>query len=103
MLTGGDILGDIIGIVAGHIYYYLKDVVPLQFRKDYLITPNFMRRFDNIGQPDQQNRRRNNFSSDVRSENTANTNNTNNNTNDSNSRGEFQPFSGRGSTWGSSS
>lgn len=91
MLTGGDVFGDIIGLICGHIYYYLKDVVPLQFRKEYLITPKFMARYDSIGQPKILNIRRNNFN-----DNTTSTSTNNNN----NERGSFQPFSGRGTTLG---
>ncbi len=42
VVTGGDILSDIIGIVAGHIFYFLKDIVPIQYHYDILKTPGFM-------------------------------------------------------------
>ena len=42
ILTGGDLLGNLIGIACGHIFYYLKDIVPITFRKDFLITPEFV-------------------------------------------------------------
>lgn len=42
VLTGGDIISDIIGIIAGHIYYFLKDIVPIQYNYDILKTPAFL-------------------------------------------------------------
>jgi len=42
VVTGGDILSDIIGIVAGHIFYFLKDIVPIQYQYDFLKTPGFL-------------------------------------------------------------
>ena len=92
------------GIASGHIYYYLKDVVPITFRKEILITPNFMRRFDSIGQPNNHSGNRptinsfNNTNNNVSSSSAGNVNNNRNN--EDNNRGGFQPFSGRGSTWG---
>ena len=59
ILTGGDLIGDLFGIAAGHIYYYFKDVFPLTFRKDFLLTPSFMRRIDNYGSSNEINNQRN--------------------------------------------
>jgi len=42
VLTGGDILSDIIGIVSGHIFYFIKDIVPIQYQYDIFKTPSFM-------------------------------------------------------------
>ncbi len=42
VVTGGDIIGDIIGIVSGHVFYYLKDIAPLVHRLDILKTPHFL-------------------------------------------------------------
>lgn len=42
VLTGGDILSDIIGILSGHIFYFLKDIVPIQYQYDILKTPNLL-------------------------------------------------------------
>jgi hypothetical protein len=39
LLTGENIVPDIIGLVTGHIYYFLKDIYPLTSRKHYLNTP----------------------------------------------------------------
>lgn len=42
LITGGDIVCDIMGIISGHIYYFVKDIIPLQYKYDLLITPEFM-------------------------------------------------------------
>lgn len=42
IMTGGDIVSDIIGIAAGHIYYTLNDVFPIKYRKNYLFIPKLM-------------------------------------------------------------
>lgn len=42
VLTGGDIISDIIGIIAGHLYYFLKDILPIQYNYDILKTPSFL-------------------------------------------------------------
>jgi len=42
VFTGGDILSDIIGILSGHIFYFLKDIVPIQYQYDILKTPNLL-------------------------------------------------------------
>jgi hypothetical protein len=110
MITGGDLLGDIMGIAAGHIYYYLCDIVPVTFRKNFLFTPGFVRRYldnprlyeptvnHNYVNNDQSNSFRNRF--DNNNSNNANTNNTNSNNRGNNSGGGFQAFSGRGTTLG---
>lgn len=94
VITGGDLLGDIVGIISGHVYYYLKDIVPLTFGKDFLITPNFVRKYldaPNIYRPTAVH----NY---VNQNNTANATN-NNNSNTNGNRG-FVAFSGRGNTVG---
>jgi len=44
VLTGGDMTTDIIGLVVGHIYYYLEDVYPFMTtsRVRLLQTPSFL-------------------------------------------------------------
>jgi hypothetical protein len=42
VVTGGDILSDIIGIASGHLYFYLKDMAPLHHGMDLLKTPQFL-------------------------------------------------------------
>lgn len=112
-------MGDLVGIVAGHLYYYLKDIVPLTFRKDFLVTPGFVIRYlDNprLYQPqyaanfignrnsntNENNTNNNNNNNDGGFSNRLNNNNSNNNNNNnSNNRGGggFVAFSGRGSTY----
>lgn len=42
ILTGGSIVENIKGIIAGNIYYLLKDVLPVNKGIDILITPKFL-------------------------------------------------------------
>ena len=42
ILTGGSIYDDIIGILAGHIYFFLKDIIPITYHKDILVTPTYV-------------------------------------------------------------
>lgn len=41
MLMGGDIWKDIVGLAAGHVYYFLKDVLPTVYHVDSMRTPRF--------------------------------------------------------------
>ena len=41
VLTGSSIYDDIIGILAGHIYYFLKDIITITYQKDLLVTPTY--------------------------------------------------------------
>lgn len=98
LLTGGNLLSDIIGIAAGHFYYFLKDVCPIQYRKDYLITPDFVRRwFQNVGRvPLNNTGSSGSFSSQQTNNNSASSNS---NSTNASSRGGFQAFAGTGRTW----
>lgn len=49
LLMGGDIWKDILGIAAGHVYHFLKDVVPAEYGSNPLKTPQFFSRFFNKG------------------------------------------------------
>jgi len=42
ILTGGSIVDDIIGILAGHLYFFLKDIIPITYHKDILVTPTYV-------------------------------------------------------------
>jgi len=42
ILTGISIYDDIIGILAGHIYFFLKDIIPITYHKDILVTPTYV-------------------------------------------------------------
>merc|ERR1719222_387525 len=49
LLIGGNIWMDLLGLASGHIYYFLKEVVPAEYGYDMIKTPgffiNFMARF----------------------------------------------------------
>ncbi|GMI02945.1 hypothetical protein TrLO_g8758 [Triparma laevis f. longispina] len=42
MATGGDWMGDALGIGSGHCYFFLVDVYPSMQGKDLIHTPNFL-------------------------------------------------------------
>ncbi len=42
MITGGDIVSDLVGIAAGQLYFFFKDLAPLNFGWDLLKTPQFL-------------------------------------------------------------
>lgn len=39
---GGAIFDDIAGIIAGHMYYFLKEIEPRRSGRDLIHTPNFL-------------------------------------------------------------
>lgn len=39
LITGHSLMNLIIGLIVGHLYVYLKDVLPVSHRKNYLPTP----------------------------------------------------------------
>jgi hypothetical protein len=43
-LTGG-FIDCLLGIAAGHLYIVVKDVLPLQYGKDYAACPEFLKRW----------------------------------------------------------
>ena len=105
IVSGAGIYDNIIGIIAGNIYYFLVDVLPVQKNINILKTPKFLvdllekyyysrLTFDNInGGNNNQGGNNGNFgfgNSGVM--NRGNNNNNNNNTN----RNGFRPFGGRG-------
>lgn len=48
ILLGGEVQSDLVGIVVGHVYYFLEDVFPLQEGGFKLLnTPEFMKRIFN--------------------------------------------------------
>jgi len=42
LLIGSSPFTPLLGIAAGHIYYFLVEVVPDQYQRDFLKTPNFL-------------------------------------------------------------
>jgi len=45
MLMGGSIWGDLLGLGAGHIYYFLKEVVPQEYGYKWVQAPVWMQKF----------------------------------------------------------
>jgi len=41
----GSIYSSLIGILVGHLYVYLKDILPVSHKRDYMTTPQWMIRF----------------------------------------------------------
>lgn len=52
---GASVVPHIVGIVAGHIFYFLVDVMPLQYGKKYLNTPGFLINWLEGGEQQQAN------------------------------------------------
>lgn len=96
LITGGGILDSLEGIIAGHLYFFLKDVMPIQKGIDVLKTPKFLVDYFMNRIPAQiinnnNQRNQNNTNRDSgRGNDFRNRNDTNNNP-----RG-YVPFSGRG-------
>jgi Derlin-2/3 len=44
LLMGGDVWKDIVGLAAGHLYYFLRDVVPVAYKIDLVRTPLFIQK-----------------------------------------------------------
>jgi len=44
VLLGGSPLLDILGILVGHLYYFVTDVVPIRYRIQLIKTPEFLYR-----------------------------------------------------------
>jgi Derlin-2/3 len=55
LLIGGNIWVDLLGLAAGHIYYFIKEVVPQEYGKTLIKTPafltNFMRNYSSGNAP----------------------------------------------------
>lgn len=45
LLIGGSIWGDLLGLASGHVYYFLKEVVPQEYGKTLISTPSFLVNF----------------------------------------------------------
>jgi Derlin-2/3 len=48
VLMGSDIKDDIAGLLAGHLYYYLKEVLPKEYGYNLLETPQFLKNYFNV-------------------------------------------------------
>jgi len=42
LLMGGNIWMDLLGLVSGHLYYFLKEVVPQEYGRELIQTPHFL-------------------------------------------------------------
>lgn len=42
LISGGSVWNGIVGIIIGHLYYFLKDVAPLIYGREFLVTPKFV-------------------------------------------------------------
>eukprot|EP01024_Parvocaulis_polyphysoides_P069194 TRINITY_DN8460_c0_g1_i14.p1 TRINITY_DN8460_c0_g1~~TRINITY_DN8460_c0_g1_i14.p1 ORF type:complete len:263 (-),score=23.63 TRINITY_DN8460_c0_g1_i14:445-1233(-) len=95
LVLGGSVMSDLVGLVAGHIYYFLEDVYPRMSGRRLLQTPQIVKALfprddpihsvdDNINvaqwQPQQQ-QPRDNFGVGVGDQNNNNNNNVDNNNN----------------------
>ena len=49
LFMGKPVNGDIIGIGAGHLYYFIVEIVPALYGKDFLHTPEFLINFFGTG------------------------------------------------------
>lgn len=45
LLIGGNIWADLLGLASGHIYYFIKEVVPTEYGHTLIKTPTFLRTF----------------------------------------------------------
>merc|ERR1719424_2244267 len=45
LLIGGNIWVDLLGLASGHIYYFIKEVVPQEYGHTLIKTPGFLVRF----------------------------------------------------------
>jgi Derlin-2/3 len=55
MLFGGSIVLDIVGVLVGHVYHFLVDVVPKVWNKTMLRTPPFFYQIYEAGNVHQRN------------------------------------------------
>lgn len=42
VLTGGSPVPDVCGLVVGHVYYFLVEVLPLKYGRPFIQTPGFV-------------------------------------------------------------
>jgi len=45
LLMGGSIWADLLGLASGHIYYFIKEVVPAEYGYNLISTPSFIKSF----------------------------------------------------------
>ncbi len=106
LITGGSIIENVIGIVAGHLYFFFKEIVPIQRGLDILKTPKFVVDLtEKYVIMEENNTSMNNNQQNENNNNTRygfsgvyNRGNRNNNNNGGNTG--FRAFQGRGTTLG---
>lgn len=45
LLMGGNIWGDLLGLGSGHIYYFLREIVPVEWGYTWIVVPGMIQRF----------------------------------------------------------
>jgi Derlin-2/3 len=107
IVSGGGIYDNIIGIIAGNIYYVLKDVLPVSKNLNILKTPKFLvdlvekYYYSRLPQEDPNNNNGNdNNNGQFGFGNSGVMNRGGRNNNNNTNRGGFSAFSGRGYTVG---
>ena len=105
-------MSDLVGIAAGHLYFYLKDLSPINHATDILKTPQFLVNY--FDRPRASSRVAPVSEGPIRSVNNQNASGSfgaNSSTQSTQSAtyraaggegtgNEFRPFQGRGSSWG---
>lgn len=106
IVSGGGIYDNIIGIIAGNIYYVLKDVLPVSKNLNILKTPKFLvdaiekYYYSRIPQEDPNNNDGNGNNNGQFGFGNSGVMNRGNNNNNNNNRPGFRAFGGRGYTVG---
>ena len=106
IVSGGGIYDNIIGIIAGNIYYVLKDVLPVSKNLNILKTPKFLvdavekYYYSRLPQEDPNNNNGNDNNNGQFGFGNSGVMNRGNNNNNNNNRPGFRAFGGRGYTVG---
>ena len=106
IVSGGGIYDNIIGIIAGNIYYVLKDVLPVSKNLNILKTPKFLvdlvekYYYSRLPQEDPNNNNGNENNNGQFGFGNSGVMNRGNNNNNNTNRGGFRAFGGRGYTVG---
>ena len=102
MIQGQSIIPVIVGIISGHVYFFLKDIAPVQNKINILVTPKLAVDFSekyvypNVTSPEEMGERGFTLMNNNAGDRAGNTNNRPNNQQQPQQRGGFVPFSGRG-------
>lgn len=77
VVTGQNPIPLLHGIFLGHVYYFMVDVIPVVYGKDYLLTPAFLINYFGVGE--YRTERNRGTEAPARTENNNSNNNVNNN------------------------